>query len=164
MKKPTTLTVLALIFGILGALFALIGSLFLYMSPQYVLDVQLGLSDGNPEALLACGIVFTAIGAASLIAAAVLLILYRRRKQYREELLLWGTRVTGTVRDIPVDTTVQVNGRCPLRILADVKHPITGQQVTLRSRQVWETSLSNGDPVDVLFDPLDEKKYIVDVK
>lgn len=39
--------------------------------------------------------------------------------------------------------------------------PGATEERTLRSGPVWETNLSPGDAVDVLFDPLNEKKYVI---
>ncbi len=162
-KKMNTTTILSLVFGCIGILYAVLGGVFLAVG-QRTLDLP-GLDvSGDADALPVVGAVFLVLGAVSIFVTAIIRIFAVRKARYREELLAWGTRVTGQVADIPVDRTVRVNGQSPLRILVTVTHPTTGETLTIRSGQVWETSLSNGDPVDVLFDPMDEKKYIVDVK
>lgn len=154
MKKATTARVLMLVFGLMGAVFLAIGLVFLAKAGMIT-------NAEDAEVFPVLGTAFGVIGAAMLGVTLVIGLVDRKQRLRQEELLRWGTRVTGTVVDIPVDKTLTVNGRHPLRIVAAAVHPATRETVTVRSRQVWETSLSEGDPVDVLFDPMDEKVFDV---
>ncbi len=163
MKKFDSSSLVALIFCIVGVLFASMAVVFMAVSSSFSDLVASGRAYGDAEALPILGAVFGGVGLILILVAAVLIVSRRRHSRRLEELRTWGTRVTGTVTDIPVDTTLTVNGRHPLRVLVEVTHPVTGQIITVRSPQVWETSLSSGDPVDVLFDPMDEKQYVIDM-
>ncbi|MBQ8200975.1 MAG: hypothetical protein IJZ74_04330 [Clostridia bacterium] len=164
MHKMTTGKVLMLVFGLMGALFLVMGLVFL--SSVSILTPAGDAAFQGAAPGLAFGIVggvFALIGAGFLLAALLIGLSARRKVRQQYELRTWGTRTTGVVTDIPVDHTLVVNGRSPLRIMVQVLHPITGEHMTLRSPQVWETSLSCGDAVDVCFDPMDEKKYLIDL-
>lgn len=82
----------------------------------------------------------------------------------REELLGWGTRVTGTVTEVQANRNVRVNGRHPVRLLVACEHPVTREKTTVRSHDLWKSPLSPGDTVQVAFDPVNEKRYAVDVQ
>ncbi len=168
MKKIAPDGVAALIFGLVGALFLALGLVFVGVSQEHLpelLDAALWLADDTPDelALPMVGIIFTGMGGLCLLLGLILWLLVRRRARLREELLAWGTRVTGVVAKVVTDRSVQVNRRSPLRIVAEVQHPVTRELVRVRSRQVWSTSLAPGDTVDVLFDPMNEKRRMLDV-
>lgn len=166
MKKANPMLLLGIIFGLLGLVFAVLGVVFLSLNPELLPELftaEVWLGDDTPDrlALPMVGLVFTVVGLAFVNAAVVLLLLNGRKQRLQEELERFGTRVQGIVTDIPVDRTYRVNGRSPLRIIAQAEHPYTRQTVTIKGPHVWETSLSVGDPVEVLFDPSDEKKSMV---
>lgn len=158
---------LGIIFGAIGLLFLVLGVIFVLVSADklpMLADVEVWVGETPDElALPMVGIVFAGIGAIFTALGAGFLIALLRRKRLREELLQYGTRVTGTVADIRVDRSYQVNGRHPLRIMVQAQDPFTGETRTLRGPMVWETKLVTGDAVDVIFDPMDEKKYIVEL-
>lgn len=159
------LKLIGLIFSGIGLLFTVLGGTFLACSsdllPQ-VFTAETWVTDTPDElALPVCGVVFSALGLFFLIAGTIMLLVLYRQRRLREELLQYGTRVTGIVTDITVDRTYEVNGRHPLRVLVTVRQPGTGEERTLRSGPVWETSCSPGDAVDVLFDPMNEKRYVL---
>lgn len=158
---------LGLIFGGIGLLFLVMGVIFVLVSTDklpMLADADVWVGDTPDElALPMVGIVFAGLGLIFTALGAGFLIALLCRKRLREELLTYGTRVTGTVSDIRIDRAYQVNGRHPLRIMVQAQDPFTGGTRTLRGPLVWETSLSTGDPADVIFDPLDEKKYIVEL-
>lgn len=167
-RKPSQLhplTLIGAIFSGLGLLFAVLGGAFLGANAPLLPRVfsAEALGDNVPDelALPLVGLIFAAIGLFFLITGVVMLLVTRRQRLLRQELEQYGTRVSGTVTDIRLDQTYRVNGRHPLRIFVQVAHPTTGETLTVRSGPVWETSLATGDMVDVLFDPMDEKKHIV---
>lgn len=166
--KPFTLhplKLLGIIFSCIGLIFTVLGGTFMVVCtdvlPQVFTAAAWGSDTPDELALPIVGVVFAALGLIFLLTGGVMLLLLRRQVKLREELERYGARVTGTVADIHIDRTYRVNGRSPLRIHVAVVHPTTGETVTIRSGPVWETSLTIGDPVDVLFDPLHEKKRLV---
>lgn len=159
------LKILGIIFSCIGLGFAVLGGIFMAVSadvlPQVFTSAAWGNDTPDELALPIVGVVFAALGLIFLLTGVVMLLLLRRQSNLREELERYGTRVQGMVSDIRIDRTYQVNGRSPLRIHVSAVHPVSGETVTVRSGPVWETALSTGDPADVLFDPMDEKKRIV---
>lgn len=159
------LQLVGVIFTGLGLLFTVMGVIFLTLSPEllprlFTAEVWLNEPPDEMELPL-CGLIFAFSGLIFLIIGGCMLLFLRRQKHLREELERYGMRVTGMVSDIVVDRTYRVNGRHPLRYLIAVRNPITGEEQLLRSGPVWETTLSPGDGIDILFDPQDEKKHIV---
>lgn len=165
MKRVNAVWIVGVIFGLIGLVFTVMGAVFLAVSSDVlpaVLTAEVWVGETPDElALPVIGAVFALIGVVFVGIGVVLLHTCRRQRLQREELLRFGTRVTGTVADIGIDRSVRVNGRSPLRIMVQVQHPHTGMTQILRGPSVWETSLSVGDPMEVLFDPQDEKKYVV---
>lgn len=159
------LKLLGIIFLCIGLLFVLLGGVFMIMSHELLPQVFTAAAWGNdtPDelALPIVGVVFCSIGAFFTVTGGTMLLLLRRQRLQREELERYGIRVTGTVTDIRIDRTYQVNHRSPLRVYVTAAHPSTGEMVTVRSGPVWETSLSTGDAVEVLFDPMNEKTRVV---
>lgn len=167
MKRVQPLFLVGLIFALIGLVFAVMGGIFMAVSsdllPQ-VFTAEVWLGETPDElALPIVGFVFAAIGGLFAIMGGVMLLITRRQRRLHEELLRFGTRVTGTVTDIRADHTVRVNGRSPLRLSVQAQHPYTGEMKELRGPLVWDTALSTGDAVEVLFDPQDEKRYAVEL-
>lgn len=167
MKRVQPLFLVGLIFSLIGALFAVLGGIFIAVSrdllPQ-VFSAQVWQGETPDElAIPLVGLVFAGVGGLFLIIGVVMLLQTRRQRRLHEELLRFGTRVTGTVTDIRIDPTVRVNGVHPLRLIVQAQHPHTGEMKTLRGPRVWNTSLATGDAIDVLFDPQDEKRYTVEL-
>lgn len=82
----------------------------------------------------------------------------------REELLGWGQRALGRVIAVEPNSHVSINGRHPLRLKVEVEHPVTREKITVKSHDLWATSFSPGDTVEVAFDPMNEKRYAVDAQ
>ena len=159
------LKLIGMIFSGIGLLFAVLGGVFLLCSTELLPQVFTTAAWGNdtPDelALPICGVVFTAMGLIFLLIGLIMLLALRRQRLLREELERYGTRVSGTVTGIVTDRSYQVNGRHPLRLMVRAEHPFTHEEQTLRSGPVWETSLTPGDAIEVLFDPQDAKKHVI---
>lgn len=106
--------------------------------------------------------VFGGMGAAMLLAAGVAQLVMSARERRREALLGYGRRVSATVTAVRENRAVSVGRQHPLVVEAQCAHPITGASITLRAT-VWQTPLKSGDRVDALFDPVNEKKYALDL-
>lgn len=164
--KINPLGIVALVFGGLGLLFGLMGGIFVHVSRELLprlADPMVWLGEAPEELELAMvGVVFAILGGVFVIAALVMLLISLRQRRMHEELLTWGERVKGQVSDIPVDMSIAINNRHPLRIMVQVRHPRTGEMLNLKGPRVWQTSLSPGDPIDVLFDPMKDGRFVVD--
>lgn len=152
--------IVKLVFGILGAIYTVLGSVFLVIAMKAAGDIRRIFT--LPEEALAFainGVVFTVLGAAFLLVTIILLLADKRRKTRNEELLRFGTRVTGTIVDVKMDYTVRINHRSPL--VAKVRCALPSGEVTLKSRRLWNACPSTGEQVEVIYDPMDEKKYLM---
>ena len=160
MKKNGSF-VLKLIFGLMGAIYAVIGVTFLVVAMKEAGDVTRIFT--LPEEKLAfaiVGTVFTVLGAGFLIAALGVMLAGKRQQRIREELMQYGTRVTGIVIEVWVNHSVRVNGRSPL--LARVQCTFPTGDITLKSKNLWNVCPSTGDAVEVIYDPMDEKRYVIE--
>lgn len=166
MKRIDPIMIVGAVFAGLGALFTGLGVTFTVLGwadmPR-LFSGEIAAAGGVPDELAFpfIGLTFAAMGLVFLLCGVGMLRSLRKQRLMREELLRFGTRVTGTVAEIYIDRSVRVNGRSPLRIMVQVQHPFTGMTQVVRGPRVWQTSLSVGDPAEVLFDPQDEKKHVV---
>lgn len=110
------------------------------------------------------GVVFLCVGAVFTAVGVILWVAMGRGNAKRAVLLSYGQRVRAEIVEVRQDRTVSVNGRHPWRVYAACEHPITREQVRLRSHYVWEDVPKVGDSVDVAFDPMNEKRYAFDLK
>ena len=152
---------LKLIFGGMGLIYTIAGLICLTLaidkagSPAAIFTLP-----EDDLALSIIGCVFTTLGAVFLVVAIVFALADKRRAALREELLAWGSRVTGTVVDVRTDYTVRINHRYAK--IAMIRCPFPRGEVTLKSHRLWGSIPSVGDTVDVLFDPMDERRYVID--
>ena len=106
------------------------------------------------------GLLLTLSGGFFLITAIRLTIASRKQKQLYDELLALNSRVTGTVTEVRTDYSVRINHRYAR--IAMVRCPFPRGEVILKSHRLWNIVPAVGDTVDVLFDPMDESRYVVD--
>ncbi|MBR4080266.1 MAG: hypothetical protein IKK21_00600 [Clostridia bacterium] len=109
-------------------------------------------------------LVFCCVGGVMLLAAVIIHVLMKRRENRLDILRSCGLRQQGTVTRVHLNYSVRVNGRSPWVVEAQCMHPRTRETVTVKNSAVWETSLQPGDPVDVLFDPMDDGFYALDLE
>ena len=160
MKKNGSF-VLKLIFGLMGAIYAVIGVTFLVVAMKAAGGITRIFTLPEEELAFAIvGTVFTVLGAGFLIAALGVMLAGKRQQRMREELMQYGTRVTGIVIEVWVNHSVRVNGRSPL--LARVQCTFPTGDITLKSKNLWNACPSTGDAVEVIYDPMDEKWYVID--
>ncbi len=164
-KRPrfTGTRVVMLVFGILGGLYALLGGLILIgclLAEQGKLPMET-LGEGSDTAPAIVSGVFLVLGVICLAVTFILWRADRRKTRQREELLTWGQRVTGTVVSVRRDVTVRVNGRNP--VIAQVECPLPSGKATLKSPRLWEVEPMVGDTVDVYYDPMDERKFVIEL-
>lgn len=86
-----------------------------------------------------------------------------RRESAREELFQYGLRASAVITELRENRSVTVNNRHPWVAVATCVHPTTREQVTLRSHMVWKPSVQVGDTVEAAFDPMDERRYALNI-
>ncbi|MGN1020474.1 MAG: hypothetical protein ACI4O7_08860 [Aristaeellaceae bacterium] len=116
--------------------------------------------DDPAEVPIAFGIL-TGMGAAMVAAGISCFIGIGRGERRRAELMTWGTQADATVKRVAQNRMLQVNGRHPWYVEVSCRHPVTREDVVLRSHYVFRLAVQEGDRVRVAFDPMDERKYAV---
>lgn len=160
MKKNGSF-ILRLIFGLMGAIYAMLGVAFLVIATKAAGSIVRIFTLPEEELAFAIvGTVFTVLGAAFLLVTGILILVGRRQKRMQEELLQYGTRVKGEIVDVRINHSIRVNGRSPL--VARVKCLMPTGEITLKSRNLWNACPNTGDPVEVIYDPMDEKRYVIE--
>ena len=159
MKKGNL--VVKLVFGILGAVYAVLGVVFLGVAIRTTEDItRIFTLPENELTFAILGCVFTALGVVFLGVAIAFALADKRRAHLKEELQAWGQRVTGVITEVRTDPTVRVNHRYAK--VAMVRCPFPRGEVMLKSHRLWGSVPAVGDAVDVLFDPMDERRYVID--
>lgn len=110
---------------------------------------------GGPAILGFLGLVFTAVGAGSLIMAL-------RRKKYCAYLMRNGMKITATGGSVERDCSVRVNGQCAWRIVCEAEY--NGERRIFKSDRLWKdpTEYVRDKQVTIAIDPANPKKYCVD--
>ena len=160
MKKNGSF-ILKLIFGLMGAIYAVIGLVFLVVAMKAAGSITRIFT--LPEEQLAFainGVVFTVLGAAFLMVTVILALVGRKQQRMREELMQYGSRVTGEVVDVRINYSIRVNRKSPL--VAQVKCLLPTGEVTLKSKNLWNACPNTGDAVEVIYDPMDETRYVIE--
>ena len=153
--------ILKLVFGLMGLIYAVLGGIFLLLAVRTAGSIRYIFTLPEDELAFAIlGVMFSVLGLAFLLTAFILMLAENRQKRLREELLQYGTRVKGIVTDVRVDYTVRVNRRSPL--VAKVSCTLPTGEVTLKSKRLWNAFPATGDQVEVIYDPMDEKRYVIE--
>ena len=152
--------VVKLVFGLLGAVYAMLGVVFLGVAISAAGDItRIFTLPENELTFAILGCVFTALGVVFLGVAIAFALADKRRARLKEELQAWGQRVTGIVTDVRTDPTVRVNHRYAK--IATIRCPFPRGEVMLKSPRLWGSVPAVGDAVEVLYDPMDESRYII---
>ncbi|MBE5811647.1 MAG: hypothetical protein E7318_12050 [Clostridiales bacterium] len=153
--------VLKLVFGGIGLVYTIVGLICLLQGIDAAGSLNAIFTlQGELREVATVGAIFSVLGPCFLIAALCLVIKDKRRARMKEELLAWGSRVQGTVTQVRVNHSIRVNGRNPL--IAQVLCPFPSGEVTLTSPHLWNIRPAVGDTVDVIYDPMDERRYVID--
>lgn len=107
--------------------------------------------------------VFSGLGLFLLLTGVIVSACMSHGQRRREALLGYGRRATGTIQEVQIVRSVTVCNRHPQVVVATCVHPLTGQTVTLRSHQLWDCTAVPGQQVEIAFDPINEKKYAMDL-
>ena len=114
--------------------------------------------------LVLMGGIFGALAVVMLIVGFTIWRVMGRGERRREELLQYGLRATAVVTELRQNRSVQVNSRHPWVAIATCTHPSTREEMTLKSHMLWDPVIAEGDRVDVAFDPMDERRYAMDIR
>lgn len=153
--------VIKLIFGILGGIFLLVGAGLLCGAAALAGDIRRIYTGTEAALALAiCGTVFFTIGLVFGLIVAGIALSDRRRARMIDELNRYGTRVRGVVMEVLVDRSVRVNGYSPSIALVSCR--LASGEATLRSHRLWNHCPPVGGLVEVLYDPMDEKRYVIE--
>ena len=150
---------LLIMLGLMGVVFMIIGLVMGTAMAGYLPEVAATVED--PADMPVVFGVFTSLGAVMAAVGIGLFIGMGRGERRREELLTWGTQVDATVEKVAQNRLLQVNGRNPWYVEVSCRHPVTRENVQLRSHYVFRLTVQPGDHVRVAFDPMDERKYAV---
>ena len=150
-----------LVFGILGVVYSVLGLVFLIVAAAMAGGIQQMFILPEPHLPFAIlGAVFAVLGIVFLVVTLFFIRGDKRRVQLREELLTWGARVKGEVVDVRVDYSIRVNRRSP--VIAKVRCTLPSGEAILRSHRLWDHAPAVGDTVEVLYDPMNEKRYVME--
>ncbi|MGZ8397592.1 MAG: DUF3592 domain-containing protein [Gemmatimonadales bacterium] len=108
--------------------------------------------------VFALGLVFATIGLG--------MILVRRRGQKRAEWLRrHGRRMKTAFKGVELNQALRVNGRSPYQIVSQSSDPASHTVRLFQSENIWfdPTEYIKGEAIDVLVDPNDPKKYVMDI-
>jgi len=103
------------------------------------------------------GLVFAVIGLGMIFVRA-------RGRRQAEWLHQHGRRVKTSYTGVELNSSVQVNGRSPYHILSQSPDPASSTVRVFESENIWfdPSEYIKGDTIDVLVDPNNPKKYVMD--
>lgn len=104
------------------------------------------------------GVVFAAIG--------LTMIVVRSRGQKRAAWLRQhGRRVRTSFTGVELNRSLRVNGRSPYQIVSQSSDPASNSVRVFESENIWfdPSEYIKTDTIDVLVDPHDPKKYVMDI-
>lgn len=107
--------------------------------------------------------VFSGLGLVLLLTGVIVSVCMSHGERRREALLSYGRREIGAIQEVRMVRSVTVCNRHPWVVIATCVHPLTGQTVTLRSHYLWDCKAVPGQHVEIAFDPINEKKYAMDL-
>jgi uncharacterized protein DUF3592 len=104
------------------------------------------------------GVVFTALGAGMIVGLM-------RRKRLEADLKTHGVPVEAQFESVEQNTSMQVNGRSPWRVLAQWLDPATSQVHVFKSDNLWfdPSAYIKDRKINVFLDRANPKKYYVDL-
>ena len=87
-----------------------------------------------------------------------------RKKRSDENLRLYGTKIQAKFMSVEINSSLQVNGRSPWRILAQWQNPATSKVHVFNSNNLWfdPTDFIDGASITVFINRKNLKKYYVD--
>lgn len=103
------------------------------------------------------GLVFAAIGVGMIFVRS-------RGKKRAEWLRRHGRRMPTSVTGVELNRAFQVNGRSPYRIYSQSPDPASNTVRVYQSENIWfdPSEYIKGETIDVLVDPANPKRYVMD--
>lgn len=104
------------------------------------------------------GLVFAAIGLG-------MIVVRRRGRKRAEWLRRHGRRMKTAFKGVELNQSLRVNGRCPYQIVSQSSDPSSNTVRLFQSNNIWfdPSEYIKGEAIDVLLDPNDPKKYVMDI-
>lgn len=111
----------------------------------------------GPALLGGLGLVF------GLIGALMLYFNYRTSLRFRR-LAQEGQRVQATIVEVGINTSVEINGRSPWRIVCQWQDPRSGKVWLFNSANLWfdPSPFITREQIGVLLDPANPRQHVVD--
>ena len=108
--------------------------------------------------VIALGAVFAAIG-------LTMIFLRVRGRQRADWLRQHGRRVRTSFTGVELNQSLRVNGRSPYHIVSQAADPATNAVRVFQSENIWfdPSEYIKGETIEVLVDPNDPKKYVMDI-
>ncbi len=148
---------------VMGGIYAVIGTIlglfFGYARKTNLRIISLGEDADIVLPILA--LVFALLGGILLAVGIAMHLAAKKRARRKEDLLAFGRAVTGTVVKVQTDHTIRVNRVNPRIVHVEVEFP-SGKTV-VKSHRLWRKEVRPGEKVQVLFDPMDEGSFVVDI-
>jgi hypothetical protein len=104
------------------------------------------------------GLIFAAIG-------LTMILLRVRGRQRTEWLSRHGRRIQTVFQGVELNRSLHVNGRSPYQIISQSSDPASNTVRVFQSENIWfnPSDYVEGQTIDVLVDPNDPKKYVMDI-
>jgi hypothetical protein len=109
--------------------------------------------------------VFSIIGSIFASMGGIALFWIHARQQSREWLFANGQRIVANIDRVERNTSFQVNGKSPYRIVCQWLDPVDHRVHVFRSQNLWfnPQPYLNGNTMLVMVDPANLKRYAVDI-
>lgn len=90
----------------------------------------------------------------------IIICIVTKKRQGKKSLKETGIKTTGTIVDVNVNTSVEINGENPVKLTCSVD----GKMYTVKAKTfLQKCKYRAGDKLDFYFDPNNSKKYLVDL-
>lgn len=115
------------------------------------------------------GLLFAGMGGLFFVIGIVMIFSKIKAKKTANELKLNGKHIQAEIKSVNLNTSYSVNGRHPYILTASYVDPETNQVLIFESANIWFDIQIIVDSltircVDVYIDPVNPKKYFVDVE
>jgi hypothetical protein len=104
------------------------------------------------------GLVFAVVG-------FTIIIVQSRGRKRAEWLHQHGRRMKTSFKGVELNDSVRVNGRSPYQIISQSSDPASNTVRVFESENIWfdPSEYIKGETIDVLVDPKNPKKYVMDI-
>lgn len=138
-------------------------------------EIEVYYDKNNPsnvetdEANNMLSIILIAIGGSFALISGIVLFIQLRNSSISRKLQRNGLRIDAVYIETILNTTYEVNGMSPYKIICKWKNPNTGIEYEFKSNNIWDNpqyAIENNNitKIPVYIDPENPEKYYVDVK